>query len=142
MGESIASAMLTGVRDSAVRDPSGRIPGAFGVASAITIIPLQTMIATSGYEHTFFWFGLIQGLGLLVLSFIIRAPRKGEAGVAPYAGVGFGSYGLRHIEAGVSGAANGFDYSLGVAHDAPSDERIWHRLVREVECVAGAYGEV
>jgi OFA family oxalate/formate antiporter-like MFS transporter len=60
---------------------AGLTSGAFGVASAITIIPLQTMIATSGYEHTFFWFGLIQGLGLLVLSFVIRAPRKGEAGV-------------------------------------------------------------
>ncbi|VTU27483.1 TonB-dependent receptor domain-containing protein [Variovorax sp. PBL-E5] len=43
--------------------------------------------------------------------------KKGEAGVAPYAGVGFGSYGLRHLEAGVSGASGAFDYSLGVAHD-------------------------
>ncbi|MBX9710098.1 MAG: oxalate/formate MFS antiporter [Xanthobacteraceae bacterium] len=60
---------------------AGLTSGAFGVASAITIIPLQTMIAGSGYEHTFFWFGLFQGLGLLILSFVFRAPRRGEAGV-------------------------------------------------------------
>jgi vitamin B12 transporter len=43
--------------------------------------------------------------------------RKGEAGVSPYVGVGIGSRNLRRIEAGVSGAAGGFDYSLGVARE-------------------------
>ncbi|HEY0219356.1 MAG TPA: oxalate/formate MFS antiporter [Afipia sp.] len=60
---------------------AGLTSGAFGVASALTIIPLQTMIAGSGYEHTFFWFGLFQGLGLLILSIVFRAPRRGEAGI-------------------------------------------------------------
>ncbi len=60
---------------------AGLTSGAFGVASALTIIPLQTMIAGSGYEHTFFWFGVFQGLGLLILSLVFRAPRRGEAGV-------------------------------------------------------------
>lgn len=61
---------------------AGLTSGAFGVASALTIIPLQSMIASSGYEHTFFWFGLAQGIGLLVLSLVFRAPRPGEAGRA------------------------------------------------------------
>ena len=46
--------------------------------------------------------------------------RRGEGRLAPYAGIGFGSYGLRRAEAGVSGAAGeggAFDYSLGVAHE-------------------------
>ena len=43
--------------------------------------------------------------------------RRGEEGVAPYAGVGFGSHGLRKAEAGVSGKSGAFDYSLGVAHE-------------------------
>ncbi len=60
---------------------AGLTSGAFGVASALTIIPLQTMIANSGYQNTFFWFGLFQGLGLLILSVVFRAPRRGEAGV-------------------------------------------------------------
>ena len=41
--------------------------------------------------------------------------RKGEAGVAPYVGVGGGTDGLFKAEAGVSGASGAFDYALGVA---------------------------
>jgi OFA family oxalate/formate antiporter-like MFS transporter len=37
------------------------------------------MIQTSGYEATFLWFGLGQGLVVVVLSFLLRAPRSGEA---------------------------------------------------------------
>ncbi len=44
--------------------------------------------------------------------------RRGEAGVTPSVGVGFGSHGLRHVEAGLSGATGGFDYSLGIARDS------------------------
>ncbi|CAN7263251.1 TonB-dependent receptor domain-containing protein [Variovorax paradoxus] len=43
--------------------------------------------------------------------------RRGEEGVAPYAGIGFGSHGLRKAEAGVSGKSGAFDYSLGAAHE-------------------------
>jgi vitamin B12 transporter len=46
--------------------------------------------------------------------------RRGEKGVAPYVGVGFGSHNLGRAEAGVSGAfgdAGVFDYSIGVAHE-------------------------
>lgn len=43
--------------------------------------------------------------------------KRGEEGVAPYAGIGFGSRGLRKIEGGVSGKSGLFDYSFGVAHE-------------------------
>lgn len=43
--------------------------------------------------------------------------RKGEAGVAPYVGLGVGSRSLYKAEAGVSGATGGFDYSLGVSRE-------------------------
>jgi hypothetical protein len=43
--------------------------------------------------------------------------RRGEEGVRPYAGIGFGSKGLRKIEGGVSGKSGLFDYSFGVAHE-------------------------
>jgi len=46
--------------------------------------------------------------------------RKGEGRAVPYVGVGFGSHGLRKVEAGVSGATGtggAFDYSLGLAHE-------------------------
>ncbi|KQW57528.1 TonB-dependent receptor domain-containing protein [Variovorax sp. Root411] len=56
--------------------------------------------------------------------------RRGEEGVAPYAGIGFGSNGLRKIEGGVSGKSGLFDYSFGVAHEEskgynvqPADKR-------------------
>lgn len=43
--------------------------------------------------------------------------KRGEEGVSPYAGIGFGSKGLRRIEGGVSGKSGLFDYSFGVAHE-------------------------
>ncbi|MGJ7531800.1 MULTISPECIES: TonB-dependent receptor domain-containing protein [unclassified Variovorax] len=43
--------------------------------------------------------------------------KRGEEGVSPYAGIGFGSRGLRKIEGGVSGKSGLFDYSFGVAHE-------------------------
>lgn len=46
--------------------------------------------------------------------------RRGEAGVSPSVGIGFGSHNLQHAEAGLSGATGGFDYSLGIARDTSS----------------------
>ena len=43
--------------------------------------------------------------------------KRGEAGFAPFAGVGFGTYNTRKLDAGFSGASGGFDYSLGLAHE-------------------------
>ncbi len=43
--------------------------------------------------------------------------RKGEAGFAPYVGVGVGTYSTRKYEGGFSGATGGFDYSLGLSRE-------------------------
>lgn len=43
--------------------------------------------------------------------------KKGEAGVAPYVGVGAGTYGTYRAEAGVSGASGTVDYALGLARE-------------------------
>jgi MFS transporter, OFA family, oxalate/formate antiporter len=58
---------------------AGLTAAGFGAGSALTIIPIQGMIEASGYEATFLWFGLGQGLIVVVLSFLLRAPRAGEA---------------------------------------------------------------
>ena len=58
---------------------AGLTAAGFGAGSAQTIIPIQGMIQTSGYEATFLWFGLGQGLVVVVLSLALRAPVTGEA---------------------------------------------------------------
>jgi MFS transporter, OFA family, oxalate/formate antiporter len=58
---------------------AGLTAAGFGAGSALTIIPIQGMIQAKGYEATFFWFGLGQGLVVIALSLLLRAPRSGEA---------------------------------------------------------------
>ena len=41
---------------------AGLTAAGFGAGSALTIIPIQQMIAVSGYEAAFLWFGIGQGL--------------------------------------------------------------------------------
>jgi OFA family oxalate/formate antiporter-like MFS transporter len=58
---------------------AGLTAAGFGAGSALTIIPIQGMIQATGYEATFLWFGIGQGIVVFVLSFLLRAPRPGEA---------------------------------------------------------------
>jgi MFS transporter, OFA family, oxalate/formate antiporter len=57
---------------------AGLTAAGFGAGSALTIIPIQNMIASSGFEATFLWFGIGQGVVVFVLSFVLRAPVPGE----------------------------------------------------------------
>jgi OFA family oxalate/formate antiporter-like MFS transporter len=57
---------------------AGLTAAGFGAGSALTIIPIQNMIAASGYEATFLWFGIGQGVVVFLLSFALRAPHTGE----------------------------------------------------------------
>ena len=61
---------------------AGLTAAGFGAGSALTIIPIQNMIAGSGYEPTFLWFGVGQGVIVFVLSFALRAPRTDEVPVS------------------------------------------------------------
>ena len=57
---------------------AGLTAAGFGAGSALSIIPIQGMIQASGYEATFLWFGIGQGLVVIVLSLVLRSPRVGE----------------------------------------------------------------
>jgi len=67
---------------------AGITAAGFGAGAAITVVPISKMIAASGYEHAFFFFGLLQGAivfvvswGLLVAppSLVAAAPRPNQA---------------------------------------------------------------
>jgi OFA family oxalate/formate antiporter-like MFS transporter len=60
---------------------SGLTAAGFGAGSALTIIPIANMIASSGYEATFLFFGVIQGVVVIVAGFFLTAPKKGEVAV-------------------------------------------------------------
>src|SRR4029450_12069016 len=50
----------------------------FGAGSALTVVPIQALIRSHGYEAAFFWFGIGQGLIVVLLALFLRAPAKGE----------------------------------------------------------------
>src|SRR6516164_7083494 len=57
---------------------AGLTAAGFGAGSALTVVPIANMIASSGYESAFFWFGLGQGIVVAVFSLFLRAPEAGE----------------------------------------------------------------
>jgi OFA family oxalate/formate antiporter-like MFS transporter len=57
---------------------AGLTAAGFGAGSALTIIPIASMIKTSGYQSTFLWFGLIQGIIVMIVALLMRAPEAGE----------------------------------------------------------------
>jgi OFA family oxalate/formate antiporter-like MFS transporter len=54
---------------------AGATAAGFGAGAAITVVPIASMIATSGYQSAFFDFGIGQGLIVFVLAFFIRPPQ-------------------------------------------------------------------
>ena len=46
----------------------------FGAGSALTVIPIASMIKSSGYQATFLYFGVAQGLVVFVLGWFLRKP--------------------------------------------------------------------
>jgi OFA family oxalate/formate antiporter-like MFS transporter len=63
---------------------AGLTAAGFGAGSALTVIPIANMIQSSGYEAAFLWFGLGQGLVVVFVALLLRAPQAGEI-VAPAA---------------------------------------------------------
>ena len=57
---------------------AGLTAAGFGAGSALTIIPISTMIKSSGYEQTFLYFGVGQGIIVVVLSLLLAAPKPGQ----------------------------------------------------------------
>ncbi|MGD0570857.1 MAG: oxalate/formate MFS antiporter [Candidatus Sulfotelmatobacter sp.] len=55
----------------------GLTAGAFGVGTATTIAPVAAMLKTSGYQHTFIVWGIIQGVVVLFASLFLARPPVG-----------------------------------------------------------------
>jgi OFA family oxalate/formate antiporter-like MFS transporter len=61
---------------------AGLTAAGFGAGSALTIVPIANMIQSRGYEAAYLWFGLGQGIVVMVVALLLRAPRPAEI-VAP-----------------------------------------------------------
>ncbi len=57
---------------------AGLTAAGFGAGSAVTVIPIANMIQTSGYEAAFLWFGLGQGIVVVLVALLLKAPQAGE----------------------------------------------------------------
>jgi MFS transporter, OFA family, oxalate/formate antiporter len=55
---------------------AGATAAGFGAGAAITVVPIASMIAVSGYQAAFFAFGIGQGLIVFVLAFFLRKPSQ------------------------------------------------------------------
>lgn len=57
---------------------AGITAAGFGAGSALTVAPIQAMIATRGFQETFFNFGIGQGLIVCLLAFFLKTPSPGQ----------------------------------------------------------------
>jgi MFS transporter, OFA family, oxalate/formate antiporter len=55
----------------------GLTAGAYGIGTATTISPIAAMLKTSGYQHTFIFWGIIQGFVVLSCSLFLARPPEG-----------------------------------------------------------------
>ena len=55
----------------------GVVAGAFGFGTTLTILPINRMIASSGYQSTFIAWGVIQGIVLIVAAYFMLTPPPG-----------------------------------------------------------------
>jgi MFS transporter, OFA family, oxalate/formate antiporter len=53
---------------------AGMTAAGFGAGAALTVIPISNMIQRSGYEHAFVFFGLLQGICILLLATLMVRP--------------------------------------------------------------------
>jgi MFS transporter, OFA family, oxalate/formate antiporter len=61
---------------------AGLTAAGFGAGSALTVIPIANMIQSSGYQAAFFWFGLGQGIVVVLVGLLLRAPQSSEVPAA------------------------------------------------------------
>src|SRR5499426_2742711 len=64
---------------------AGLTAAGFGAGSALTVIPIANMIQSSGYEAAFWWFGIGQGVVVVLVGLMLKAPRAEDVAtpVAP-----------------------------------------------------------
>jgi OFA family oxalate/formate antiporter-like MFS transporter len=59
----------------------GLTAAGYGAGAVLTVIPIQYVVRSFGYQAAFLWFGLIQGAVVFVLAFLLRGPEPGEVPV-------------------------------------------------------------
>ncbi len=57
---------------------AGITAAGFGAGSALTVAPIQAMIKSDGFQNTFLYFGLGQGIAIVILAFLMFAPKPGQ----------------------------------------------------------------
>jgi OFA family oxalate/formate antiporter-like MFS transporter len=57
---------------------AGLTAAGFGAGSALTVVPIANMIQTRGYESTFWYFGIGQGVIVVLVALLMRAPKAGD----------------------------------------------------------------
>jgi len=57
---------------------AGLTAAGFGAGAAMTVVPIRDVIGGYGYQSAFLWFGLGQGLIVLIFSQFLVAPQKGQ----------------------------------------------------------------
>jgi OFA family oxalate/formate antiporter-like MFS transporter len=57
---------------------AGLTAAGYGAGAAATVIPIASLIQSAGYQTAFAWFGIIQGLLVVVGALLLRVPRKDE----------------------------------------------------------------
>jgi OFA family oxalate/formate antiporter-like MFS transporter len=55
---------------------AGATAAGFGAGAALTVVPIASMIATTGYQSAFLAFGIGQGLIVFILALFLRPPSK------------------------------------------------------------------
>ncbi|MDF2618519.1 MAG: major facilitator superfamily 1 [Xanthobacteraceae bacterium] len=54
---------------------AGATAAGFGAGAALTVVPIANMIANSGYQSAFFWFGIGQGIVVLIAAQFLYPPK-------------------------------------------------------------------
>ncbi len=57
---------------------AGITAAGFGAGSALTVLPIQNMIKDSGFQAAFLYFGIGQGVIIVLLSFLLFTPKAGQ----------------------------------------------------------------
>ena len=61
---------------------AGLTAAGFGAGSALTIVPIGQMIIHQGFQQTFLVFGIVQGIAVMIIGLLLRAPVPGEVPAA------------------------------------------------------------
>jgi len=57
---------------------AGITAAGFGAGSALTVAPIQAMIANDGFQAAFFWFGIGQGIIVMIFALFMLTPKTGQ----------------------------------------------------------------